>query len=195
MHCKFLFAIHHGRRHTFVVINAIDRYQHCIRAATRGFSLIELTIALGIVGFAVVSIIGLLPIGLKAFQDAARLNVEAEIVQQITREVEATPFAQLTDYGSSGSPLILGFDAEGRELEDLQGASASQFASDDEAAFRVQVEMADATVQGKLIQAQRNGTATTVFRVARIWVQHRREFNQTRAAQPDYIIHVADKGY
>jgi len=60
-----------------------------------GFTLVEVTISLGIVAFAMVSLVGLLPAGLSNFRVAMSNTIEAQIVQALSEDVAATDFAHL----------------------------------------------------------------------------------------------------
>lgn len=67
--------------------------------AERGFSMIEIALALAVIGIAMVSILGLLSIGLNAARDSTDDNVAAQIVQAIIADRQSTPF------GSSTPPI------------------------------------------------------------------------------------------
>ena len=67
------------------------------RACTKAFSLVEVTLALGIMGFAFVSILGLVPLGLTSFRETKNVSVASQIAQQIFAEVQSTPFAELVN--------------------------------------------------------------------------------------------------
>ncbi len=63
------------------------------RAVLRaGFSLIEVVLALGIVSFAFLPMLGLLPLGLSAFQKAIDTTVISQIVQKIGNEAQQSDF-------------------------------------------------------------------------------------------------------
>ena len=61
------------------------------------FSLIEVTIALGIVAFALVPIIGLVSTGMKSLRDSMDETVRAEIVRKVSGEALRVPYAKLLD--------------------------------------------------------------------------------------------------
>ncbi len=86
-------------------------------AGRHGFSLVEVTIALGLVTFIAVSVIGLLPTGLSSMRDAVNQTVEAQIVRSIAGQSVVANFANLT----SGSPYY--FDHEGQSM--ASGADAA----------------------------------------------------------------------
>lgn len=83
---------------------------------TRAFSLIEVTLSLGIVSFALTAILGLLPLGLSNYKKASDLTIRAQINQQLLSTIQRTPFDQLQSFGTEASPTELYFDHEGKEL-------------------------------------------------------------------------------
>ncbi|MDF1861898.1 MAG: Verru_Chthon cassette protein B [Verrucomicrobiales bacterium] len=85
----------------------------------KAFSLVEVTLAMAIAAVALVSIIGMLPQGMKTMRDAGDRAIQARIHQQLLGELQMTPF------GSSGnSPLEdydeleIYYDAQGEEIGD-----------------------------------------------------------------------------
>lgn len=60
------------------------------------FSLVEVTISIGIMAFALVGIYGLLPTGLNVFRQALNTSVSSQIIQRVLNEVQETDFNQLT---------------------------------------------------------------------------------------------------
>ncbi len=82
-----------------------------LRPGWRGFSLVEVTIALGLVVFALVSALAILPIGLSTLREAREAVARANILQQVGAEFGAMPFADIplaqTNY----------FDLEGRRAD------------------------------------------------------------------------------
>lgn len=89
------------------------RSRACV--ALKGFSLVEVIMAIGLVMFAALVIFSLLPVGLVALQDANRQIVETEIFNTVGAELASTPFTKLTDYGTSRFPIY--FDNEGTEVK------------------------------------------------------------------------------
>jgi uncharacterized protein (TIGR02598 family) len=66
---------------------------HSQRAAA--FSLVEVTLAVVIMGFAFVAILGLVPVGLNSFRTAKNVSTASQISQQMFSEVQATAWAEL----------------------------------------------------------------------------------------------------
>ncbi len=59
------------------------------------FSLVEVTLALGIVAFAFVSVLGLIPIGLNTFRNTMETSINSQIFQQVASDIQQTDFADL----------------------------------------------------------------------------------------------------
>jgi len=60
-----------------------------------GFSLIEVTLAVGIIAFAFLQIISLMPAGLARLHSAKELTVATQIATHVTNELKQTDFTQL----------------------------------------------------------------------------------------------------
>jgi uncharacterized protein (TIGR02598 family) len=80
-----------------------------VRPNRRGFSLIEVTIALGIVAFCMIPIMGLVPIALKVSRQSMDRNIETRMVQSIRAQLLQAPFSTLTStnffFDADGMPL------------------------------------------------------------------------------------------
>src|SRR5690606_33177113 len=63
--------------------------------------LVETTIAMGIVAFAMVPILGLVPMGLSTFRNAISFTAEAQIVQGLSNQILLTDYALLANKYSS----------------------------------------------------------------------------------------------
>lgn len=88
------------------------------RRTIAGFSLIEITLALGIVCFSMLPILGLLPIGLSTLSDAATRTGEANIAKEISSELQQVPLSYINSllqqtyyYDRSGTPVQNAQDA------------------------------------------------------------------------------------
>jgi uncharacterized protein (TIGR02598 family) len=78
----------------------------------RAFSLVEVVLALGVVSFALVSLMALLPISLATFRDNKKDTVHADILRQLTSDATLTSYAnadklaqQTFWYDDEGVPL------------------------------------------------------------------------------------------
>ncbi len=76
-----------------------------------GFSLIEVVLALGVIGVALTSMLGLLPTGLTIFRESIEATVRADILRKLSSELQQTPFS---DVGSSTGMRY--FTDEGQEV-------------------------------------------------------------------------------
>src|SRR5687768_5119038 len=61
----------------------------------QGFTLVEVTLAIGVVSFAMIAMLGLLPVGLTTFQEASTLSVRSQIAQALASEVGRTDYANV----------------------------------------------------------------------------------------------------
>lgn len=67
--------------------------------APSGFSLVEVIMAIGIVSFSVLAVLGLMPVGLSTLREATDSTVESQIVQRMASESWLTSFSALqTNY-------------------------------------------------------------------------------------------------
>jgi len=83
----------------------------------QGFSLIECVIALGLLAFALVAMIGLLPIGLAQFKASKEETVQVEILKFIDTQVQQTEFADLPKLAIDLQAKPLAFNEEGFPVE------------------------------------------------------------------------------
>lgn len=80
----------------------------CLSRDERGFSLVEVVIAIGLLTFVLLVIFSLMPAGMASLQEANRQIVETEIFNIFGAELSATPFAKIDDYVSSRFPAYFG---------------------------------------------------------------------------------------
>ena len=91
--------------------------RHPLYAA--GFSLVEVTLALGVAAFCLIAIFGLLPIGIQLNQNAVSQTVAASLLSSIVADLCATPKANPTSplYDITfGTAKLVYFDGEGRSV-------------------------------------------------------------------------------
>ena len=67
----------------------------------RAFSLVEVAIAFGILSFAMITLIGLLPLALSTMREVKRDTVHANILQYIAAAANLTPFANFSPTSST----------------------------------------------------------------------------------------------
>src|SRR5256885_2028896 len=83
-----------------------------------GFTLIEVALAIGVIAFAFVALLALLPAGLTTFRSSMNISVGAQIFQKVVNDAEQADFDALvkqeTADGTSFAVLPLRyFDEEG----------------------------------------------------------------------------------
>ena len=78
------------------------------------FSLVEVTLAIGVFGFAFTAIVGLIPMGLTTFRQAMDASVGSQICQRVINDAQQTDFDVLTS--SSNANIVRYFDDAGNEL-------------------------------------------------------------------------------
>ena len=84
-----------------------------------GFSLVEVTLAIGVVAVAFLALFSLLPVGMGLFREAMDTSVSAQIVQRVVGDATETEFEQLIANPASGNYYTLPvryFDAQGTEV-------------------------------------------------------------------------------
>lgn len=94
------------------------------RNALAAFTLVEITIAIGIVAFAFISVVGMIPTGLNSFHQAMDASIRSQIAQRVLNDVQQTDFSQLIkDYngntienGETGVGYTRFFDQQGSEI-------------------------------------------------------------------------------
>lgn len=88
-------------------------------SSPRGFSLVEVTIAMAIAAIGILSVIGLIPQGMDTMRRATDQAVEGRIHQQILSELQMADFDALdTAYVGAGGPLQFYYDDQGEEIGD-----------------------------------------------------------------------------
>lgn len=72
------------------------------RSRLGGFSLVEVVMAIGIIAFAFVALLGMLPTGLNTFRKAMDTSVSAQIAQKIAGELQETDYFTLLEQAKNG---------------------------------------------------------------------------------------------
>ena len=86
---------------------------------TMGFSLVEVTLALGIAAFCLIALFGLLPLGIQTNQNSISQTAAASVLSSVVADLRATPKTSLTSLQfeiTFGTAEILYFDGEGRAV-------------------------------------------------------------------------------
>lgn len=103
-----------------------SRDRHGGRTHSGGFTLVEVTLAIGIISFAFVTMFGLLPVGLSVSRQAMDTTIEAQIVQQMKTQALQTDFSML---GELEKTTDIYFDDQGKKVEAAQGVYKASYAS------------------------------------------------------------------
>ncbi len=92
-----------------------------------GFSLVEVVLAVGVISFAFVAIMGLIPAGLTQFRQAMDTSVGAQVAQRVIFDAEQTDFNTLVDYTNTQALEVPGqtFYFRGPTYQYSQAASST----------------------------------------------------------------------
>lgn len=75
-----------------------------------GFSLVEVTLAIGIVAFGVVAVMGVLPLAMVSVREAMDRVTEMNLVREFSGEALHTPYSRLEEWAAAGPRY---FDEQG----------------------------------------------------------------------------------
>lgn len=89
-----------------------------LRAA---FSLVEVTLAVGVAGFAFISLLGLLPLGVTTFHNAMDASLGTQIFQRVVNDMQQADFNALA---GNQNPGFRYFDEQGNELPEAEQKAA-----------------------------------------------------------------------
>jgi uncharacterized protein (TIGR02598 family) len=96
---------------------------------SRAFSLVEVTLALGIAAFCLFAVFGLMPVGMQTNRNAASQTAAANIISVIVADLRTTPAAATTSPQFAiifGADKTLYFDASGQASTSLTPDSRYQ---------------------------------------------------------------------
>jgi uncharacterized protein (TIGR02598 family) len=95
---------------------------------TRGFSLVETVLAIGIMGLAITALLGLLPHGLEMTKQAGDENAYARIIESVRTELMRHPFATVARLADTSR---MQFDEQGMSLSVASGGQQAYVAQID----------------------------------------------------------------
>lgn len=136
------------------------------------FSLIEVVLAVGVVSFALMALIGVLPVGLQTVQDSRVQAARSNIVQQLRGVLQQIPFSSSSS-GSNSFDInslkdeIFYYTEEGMETD-----SAST------AYYRAEFEVENAGMPGSTSATTFDPTNAKMVKVTLSYPQNRPEQNQ-----------------
>ena len=129
---------------------------HPRRWRAGGFSLAEVTIAVGITALGIVALLGLMPQGLDMARRTTEIAAEARILQQLTNELQQEQWTNLDTYNSTGQGGSRFYDDQGIEV-----TTNRSFLS-----YVVRIEVPEANVV-----LPTNGTTQTEFYLRRVIIK------------------------
>jgi type II secretory pathway pseudopilin PulG len=94
------------------------------------FSLVEVTLALGIAAFCLIAVFGLVPVGVQTNRNATSQTAATNIIAAVVADLRATPKANTTStqfcipFATSDTSAPLYFDSTGRCSTDLAGSTS-----------------------------------------------------------------------
>ena len=87
------------------------------RARNGGFSLVEVTLAIGIIAFAFVALFGLLPTGMQTFRASVDSTNDITIMQEMNAMVQVTRWKYVDKLDANNGGDTYYFDEEGRRTD------------------------------------------------------------------------------
>lgn len=95
-----------------------------------GFSLIEVTLALGVAAFCLLALFGLLPLGLQVNQSSTSETAAASVLSSVIADLRTTPKTSLTSsqYAITfGTAKVLYFDGNGNGVSSQDPNATSRY--------------------------------------------------------------------
>jgi uncharacterized protein (TIGR02598 family) len=95
-----------------------------------GFSLVEVTLALGIAAFCLIALFGLLPLGIQTNQSSISQTAAASVLSSVVADLRATPKTSPTSQQfeiTFGTAKTLYFDGEGRAVAPMDASTAPRY--------------------------------------------------------------------
>lgn len=132
-----------------------------------GFSLIEVAISLGVVSFAFVSILSLVPLGMTTFHSAMDISVGTQISQRVVNDLQQTDFGTLIN---STQPVRY-FDEQGQEVPSATGAVYQVNTQVADSLALPGAATANSNIANVIIQIARNSGGITLAKDAsNLWI-------------------------
>jgi uncharacterized protein (TIGR02598 family) len=93
-------------------------------SAAAAFSLVELTLALGIAAFCLIAVFGLVPVGVQTNRNATSQTAATNILSSVVSDIRASPPGQTASARyrvnrAKGTPTLLYFDGQGQSTTSL----------------------------------------------------------------------------
>lgn len=136
--------------------------------AVNAFSLVEVTLAIGIVAVALVPLMGMIPTGLNAQKQALDTTVASQITQKISSDAEQSDFDSLITPSAGTSPLKDRYFSN--QAVELLDASGQPNPSDPQRLYDVRTTTNFGT-QGTVLSAGGAGGTVTTYNLATLKIQ------------------------
>lgn len=107
-----------------------------VRRAKRGFTLIEVVVAVGIVATVFVAFMGMLPLGMDTMREAGAITTQARISQKLIGEMQQTDWRKA---GDSSNSIIDAFSSELRYFDEYGNETTKV----DESIYQAKVEISE----------------------------------------------------
>ena len=148
----------------------LSAHTHSRRVLSAAFSLVEVTLAIGVMGFAFVAIIGLVPVGLGNFRQTKNVSVASDISARILSELQDTPFTQLCPTAVTAGQSWSMTKADGSTIRYFDDQGTETTATDPSVVYEVNVCVYNAPaflVAGRTAaQIQNTALASVTIQVA-----------------------------
>lgn len=137
-----------------------SRPHHPRRVFSSAFTLIETVLAIGIVSFAFVALMGLLPCGLQVFRKAMDTTLEGQMVQHLVGKLSQTPYDDLGQLQGQS----FWFDEAGGEVSEsnVGGIYSAKVSLNAQPSLPGSSSYAHGGLTGVTITFQRKGDTTPV---------------------------------
>lgn len=96
-----------------------------VKKTQKGFSLVEVVLAVGIMAMGVVTILGLLPHGMEMSRKTANEQAETRIVEQLVGEMQSADWTTMGGLIGGGSEIKAYFDDQGLRLLNAESSVGS----------------------------------------------------------------------
>jgi uncharacterized protein (TIGR02598 family) len=124
----------------------------------KGFTLIEVVLALGIVSVALLSTMGLMAVGLTTFHGATDRTIQAQITQRVVGAVRQTDFSRLSQLNDS----TFYYDDQGLEVTDASAITAKRYV------YSAKISVTNSTIIPSTLSAASQYLATISVNIASI---------------------------
>ena len=137
------------------------------RCDDQAFTLVEVTLAIGIMAFALLAVFGLLPVGMNTFRSAMNMSIGGQIAQRVINDAQQADFNQLITDASGATITVCGakarryFSEEGDEVIPANPATLTP-AEQQKTLYWVNTRIVPATSEPSSASPQSNANIATV---------------------------------